>query len=143
LVAKEQSRVRDAIVKVIHLHTEITKDELPEPNWCRCRLDMHGADLSGVQLPKAVLFDPILDDCDLSHSNLVGVQLKHAHMRRVNLSGALLTYVWFKQCDLTEAVITEHTNIVGISYDSATLWPNGFTPPPSRLDLDDAHHEPS
>jgi uncharacterized protein YjbI with pentapeptide repeats len=43
---------------------------------------MHGADLSGVQLPKAVLFDPILDDCDLSHSNLVGVQVNHAHMRR-------------------------------------------------------------
>jgi uncharacterized protein YjbI with pentapeptide repeats len=46
------------------------------------RVVTHGADLSGVQLPKAVLFDPILDDCDLSHSNLVGVQVNHAHMRR-------------------------------------------------------------
>jgi hypothetical protein len=104
--------------------------------------NMHGADLSWVQLPKAVLFDPILDDCDLSQSNLVGIQLKHAHMRRVNFSGALLTYAWFKQCDLTEAVITGDTNVCEIGYDSATLWPSGFTPPPSRVDIDNAHDEP-
>jgi len=140
-VAGEQGRLRDAIIKVIHMHTEIAENELPEPNWTRCRLDMRGADLSGVQLPKAVLFNAILADGDLNHANLVGVQFKHAHMRRVNLSGALLTYAWFKQCDLSDAVITDDTNIVGISYDSATLWPNGFAPPLSRIDLDSAHDE--
>jgi uncharacterized protein YjbI with pentapeptide repeats len=137
-VAEEQRQLRDVIVKVIHMHTEVTKGQLPEPNWCNSRLDMHGAHLAGAQLPKAVLSEPILDDCDLSNSNLVGVQLKHAHMRRVTLSGALLTYAWFKQCDLTEAVIKGDTNVFGISYDKATLWPSGFTPPPSRVDVDDA-----
>ena len=59
------------------------------------------------------------------------------HMRRVNLSGALLTYAWFKQCDLTEAVTNGDTDVFGISYDRSTRWPSGFTPPPSRVDVDD------
>jgi hypothetical protein len=43
---------------------------------------------------------------------------------------------------LTGAVITDDTNVLEISYDRATLWPNGFTPPPSRVDLDSADDEP-
>lgn len=136
--AEEERGLRDVIVKVIHMHTEITKGQLPEPNWCDTGLDMHGAYLAGAQLPKAVLSEPILDGCDLSNSNLVGVQLKYAHMRRVTLSGALLTFAWFKHCDLTEAVIDQDTDVFGISYDTATLWPAGFTPPPSRVDVEDA-----
>jgi uncharacterized protein YjbI with pentapeptide repeats len=126
--------VRSAILKVIQLHTQYDANkQLPEHNWSHCQLDLRGADLSRVQLEKSVLFDPILDDCTIVDSVLIGIQLTHAHMRRADLSGAMLTYAFLRRCDLTDAVINERTDLTGISYDAATVWPCTVKPPPSRI----------
>lgn len=131
--------VRSAIVKVIHQHTRPSDNELPENNWCRCKLDLRGANLSWVQLPLSVLFDAVLAECRLNNAVLMGVQLKHAHMRGADLSGAMLTGARLVGCDLSGARIDDRTELSKISYDAATKWPDGFTPPPSERNLTAGH----
>lgn len=52
-----------------------------------------------------------LSDADLSYADLTGADLGHA-----NLTGATL----------------DHANLSNVFYDDQTIWPQGFTPPPSR-----------
>ncbi|MFC9767496.1 pentapeptide repeat-containing protein [Rhodococcus jostii] len=130
--ADDDRKLRAALVKVIHLHTKIRDDRLPENGWSRCQFDLSGADLRRVQMPRALLFGPILDDCDLSGALLMGVQLSHAHMRRTDSRNAMLTYAHLRRVDLTDAKIDESTELTGIWYDNETTWPEGFAPPPSK-----------
>ncbi|MFX0580268.1 pentapeptide repeat-containing protein [Nocardia nepalensis] len=128
----DDRKVRSALVKTIHLHTMYSSDnELPENGWSKCKLDLSGADLRRVRLEKTVLFDPNLDDCNLTGAVLVGVKLSHAHMRRVDLRGAMLNFAHLRQVDLTDAIIDERTDLTGIQYEE-TRWPDTFEPPPSN-----------
>jgi uncharacterized protein YjbI with pentapeptide repeats len=127
----DDRKVRAALVQTIHRHTMYSNNELPENGWSKCILDLSGADLRRVRLEKTVLFDPILDDCNLAGAVLVGVQFSHAHMRRVDLRGAMLTFAHLHQVDLTDAIIDERTDLTGIRYEE-TRWPDTFVPPPSK-----------
>jgi len=57
----------------------------------------------------------------LSGSDLRGADLRGASLYIANLSLARLTQANLRGADLR-----------GILYDSTTIWPEGFTPPPSR-----------
>jgi uncharacterized protein YjbI with pentapeptide repeats len=129
--ADDDRKLRAALIKVIHQHTKISDDRLPENGWSRCQFDLSSADLQGIQLPQTVLFDATLDDCNLSGALLMGVQLSHAHLRRADLRNAMLTFARLRRVDLTDAQIDDSTELTGIKYDNETTWPQNFTPPPS------------
>ena len=74
------------------------------------RANLKGANLSGMGL----------SDCFLAGANLVGANLRDANLLESNLTGADLT-----GADLTGA------ELEGVIYDNSTIWPEGFTPPPS------------
>jgi len=77
-------------------------------------------------------------DCDLR-----GVGFYDCTFVNTDFSGADLGYSnvgsGAKLCgaDLSTAIFNE-TNLVGIKYDETTIWPKGFTPPPSYTD--EAHN---
>lgn len=80
-------------------------------------------------------------DCDMVEANLSGANLTKAELSRVNLARAFLP-----KANLTDALLDQvnlaganlkDTNLTGttltdIYYDESTIWPAGFTPPPSR-----------
>ncbi len=83
--------------------------------------DLRVTDLSGANLWRANLREARLRGANLSHANLRNAFFEGADLRSVNLDGADLTRV-----DLTEA------NLLNIKWNDHTIWPEGFTPPPSR-----------
>ena len=80
--------------------------------------DLTGVDLTRAKLTFAKLHFAILTDATLTYANLTGAELTG-----VNLKGAKLTGV-----DLTGV------HLIDIYYDDTTVWPEGFTPPPSVTD---------
>ncbi|MGV9638036.1 pentapeptide repeat-containing protein [Nocardia rhamnosiphila] len=88
-------------------------------------VDLREADLTGAKLPGANLTGSFLHDADLSESFLV-----HANLVHTFLSDADLSYASLYGADLTDADLSG-ANLTGVSYDSSTKWPEGFTPPPS------------
>jgi len=124
VMVKAERIVNEAIIRQFRVHLELKKKDSQEAGgqWAGIglKLDLHGVDLersyfNGMDLKDAVLSKADLFDVDLSGSNLDGATLRGA-----DLSGA----------DLTEASV-EKTNFEEITYDSATKWPSGFTPPAS------------
>lgn len=73
--------------------------------------NLEGASLVGTDFSKACLFHVNLKGADLSETNLEDVDLGASDLSGANLSGAKFT---------------------NIRYSSQTVWPEGFTPPPSR-----------
>ena len=74
------------------------------------RADLHRADLR----------DAILSGADLRFADLT-----NANLRGADLNGADLTRAYLTDADLTGAILDD------IIYDDSTIWPEGFTPPPS------------
>ena len=93
--------------------------------------DLSGANLTDVNLSGADLNGAYLGGADLSGANLSGASLTFAELRDANLtganlSGADLSHAWLRPTDLRDADLTR------IRHDKYTVWPVGFTPPPSR-----------
>ena len=97
-------------------------------------LDLSDVDLSKTNLYYTDLSDVILSGANLSNTNLGGVSLRNANLTGANLSGSYLL-----GADLAGAILDD------IIYDDDTIFPNGFTPPPSasvlseniEIDFDD------
>jgi membrane protein implicated in regulation of membrane protease activity len=85
-----------------------------------------GTDLSSAYLHDAVLDGADLESADLSYANLESASLVDTNLRRANLKGANLRKSSLSGADLTD------TDLTDILYDATTVWPLGFTPPPSR-----------
>ena len=97
----------------------------------------------GVDTPDAPgsfgLFRPIGSPTDFTGANLCGADLTGANLRGANLTRANLSGADLFATDLSETrlVGADLTNtelmqelMVGVDYDSSTIWPDGFTPPP-------------
>ena len=82
------------------------------------RADLRGADLRGANLSEADLRGANLTSADLSGAHLSWSDLSGANLSEANLSGADLTGANLSGADLT-----------GATWDDATRWPEGFTPP--------------
>lgn len=125
-------------------------------------LDLKGQHLVGLQIAGADfaytdLADAFLIASDLSRGDFTRCNLTNANLRRTNLRGAYfgvdrvindanqpganLTGADLTDADLTGANLS-HANLTGanlttanmsgVFYDTATVWPKGFSPPPSR-----------
>jgi len=98
------------------------------------RANLSNANLSNAKLRYVDLIEARLRDANLSNANLTSAALWGANLRGANLYGANLSGADFKGANLKGA------NLYGaklrdvytswMKYDSSTLWPRGFTPPP-------------
>ena len=77
-------------------------------------------DLSGVWMKFADLRKADLEGVCLRGSNLEGADLREANLSEADLSGAYLRGAYLSRADLREII-----------WDSDTIWPDGFEPPPS------------
>ena len=84
------------------------------------KTNFEGANLNGVDFSSS----------DLSGANLNGVDLIRATLRNTNLSDATLIGADLSRANLTNANL-DGADLTGIYYTKETLWPRGFTPPPS------------
>ncbi|MCK0517530.1 pentapeptide repeat-containing protein [Williamsia sp. DF01-3] len=82
----------------------------PAPGQAGRLTSFDGAALQAVDFSGAVLWDVSFAGHDLSHAKFTGAELFG-----VDFTGANLTDVDFDE----------------VKYDGATMWPEGFTPPPS------------
>jgi hypothetical protein len=71
-----------------------------------------------------------LNGIDLENTNLSGLNLRGADLRGAYLSGANLRGTDLSGADLNGADLSGAI-LEGIKYDDLTVWPEGFTPPPS------------
>ncbi len=96
-------------------------------NWAYIdEANLTGANLTGANLVGAKLREANLGNVNLSKTNLVGANFSGANLFRASLIRANLSAADLSRTDMTEADLT------GITYDDSTIWPAGFTPPPSE-----------
>ena len=88
------------------------------------RADLTGAYLTGAYLERAYLVDAHLEGAHLEGAHLEGADLEGADLTGAHLEGAHLQYAVLEGADLRDA------KLEGVKYDD-TVWPAGFTPPPS------------
>ena len=99
------------------------------------RADLTGAYLTSADLIDAKLIDAKLIDADLRYANLTRADLTRADLTGAklidtDLIGADLTGAKLTRANLTRAILTR-ADLEGITYNDKTIWPEGFTPPPS------------
>ena len=97
--------------------------------------DLREADLSDAWLMGADLSAADLRDADLSDADLRWARGRGANLYGASLYGASLTEADLTEADLRWANLSEanlsEANLTDIVYDSKTIWPDGFTPPPT------------
>jgi uncharacterized protein YjbI with pentapeptide repeats len=98
-----------------------------------------GANLASADLSRAVLKNAYLGKTQKNgkerketHTNLTDASLTDANLTDADLTGADLTGADLTGADLTRAHLTS-ANLRGVRYSESTRWPDGFTPPPSRV----------
>ncbi|MFB8004264.1 pentapeptide repeat-containing protein [Nocardia sp. NPDC056000] len=98
--------------------------------------EFDGANLSGALFTHARLTDTEFTHADLSRAVLQRANLARANLANANLSGAFLQGVNMAWANLADADLSntklDSVTLDGIFYTSKTVWPKGFTPPPSR-----------
>jgi hypothetical protein len=82
------------------------------------RVDLRGADLTGLRIPRLCLAHSNLEGADLRGVDLTGATLADVNFRNADLRGVNLT-----AADLTGA------DFAGARTDDTTVWPAGFPPP--------------
>jgi hypothetical protein len=101
-------------------------------------VDLRGADLDGLHIPRLCLARSNLDDASLVGAKLGDATLAGATLRRADLTGADLRAANLTGADLDGAVLRgadlSHAQVVdarltGAIADQATKWPIGFSPP--------------
>ena len=105
------------------------------------RVDLRGAELNDLNLPKvcfahanldgailrrAKLSNATLLETTLRNTNLSNADLREADLTRARLDGAIL-----RGADLSTAKLRD-TNLAGVIADNTTKWPHGYTPPQTR-----------
>jgi uncharacterized protein YjbI with pentapeptide repeats len=106
----------------------LLKAELQGANLIRANL--RRADLSGANLSGADLRGAILPNSQLPYTTLQGANLQGA-----NLQGTDLSYAQLQGADLRGANLTG-ADLHGAEYDDATIWPEGFAPPPEAVKVE-------
>ena len=105
------------------------------------RAHLRGAVLHDAHLRGANLYEANLAEADLTRATLTGAYLERADLRGANLTGANLRDAKLMGADLRRANLTGATmtgailrgaDLRDVYYDSSTVWPDDFTPPPSR-----------
>jgi uncharacterized protein YjbI with pentapeptide repeats len=119
-------------------------------------LDLQWQYMRGLELANAKFDSADLDHALFAEADLAGSDFRAALLNYANFAGANLTGVSFAYADLSDAffgnailagadlegayldgaslrdVNLDGVNLKNIYYDSATSWPNGFVPPPSK-----------
>ncbi|GAB2672255.1 pentapeptide repeat-containing protein [Nocardia goodfellowii] len=130
------ANLRDAILNAANLRgAGLSGANLSNAGLIRANLS--GANLRDADLSSAVLFGANLSGAhssgaDLSRAALIGANLRDADLRDANLSEAFLSGANLIHANLSGANLRE-ADLSEILYDDSTLWPTGFTPPPSRM----------
>ena len=106
------------------------------------RADLAGANLADADLSRANLARTDLSDANLTQASLRGSYLGPEQIRDApdrqgaDLGGADLTDADLTDADLSHANLADatldRTRLINVFYDSQTVWPSGFSPPPSR-----------
>ena len=120
-------RLRRAVVVDVVDGTRLVREHGARANLSGAVLrgaGLWGANLSGANLSGAVLSGANLSDANLSGANLSGAGLRGAGLWDANLSGANLSGADLSGAGLWDA-----------SADERTVWPDGFTVPPSVTTL--------
>ena len=105
------------------------------------RVDLRGAELNDLNLPKVCFAHANLDGATLRRANLSNAtllettlrntDLSNADLREADLTGALLDGALLRGADLSNAKL-EDAHLAGVIADNTTKWPHGFTPPAAR-----------
>ncbi|SEC77237.1 Pentapeptide repeat-containing protein [Amycolatopsis tolypomycina] len=80
------------------------------------RVDLRGADLTGLAIPRVCF----------AGANLEGAVLRNANLADATLTGAILRDADLRGADLTGADLAD-ADVTGVRADAATRWPGGFT----------------
>jgi len=102
------------------------------------RVDLRGAELQGLNLPKVCFAHANLDDANLIEANLANAafvettlrntNLSKANLREADFTGALLDGAILRGADLSNAKL-RGTDLAGVIADKTTKWPDGFPSP--------------
>ena len=115
---------------------------LPLPGSDFARADLTGANLSEADLSRANFARAALQGANLTRTDLRGAYFgperipdapdrEGADLTDADLTDADLTGADLRHADLTGATLTRAT-LTDISYDSDTVWPQGFAAPPPK-----------
>jgi Pentapeptide repeats (8 copies) len=114
---------------------------LPCRDSCKPPLppNLSGLDLQGADLHGALLFQAALQGTNLQGANLQGAlmtqaNLQEANLRDADLRGAILGQADLRGADLQGVKFHEGT-FTRTKADSTTIWPKGFDPRSSHVDL--------
>ncbi len=91
---------------------------------------LDGAGLQNANLHEAILIETHLEWANLTGAHLEGAHLFGAHLQGASLFGASLFGAHLQGASLVGAHL-ERAQLGGIIYNEETVWPEGFTPPPS------------
>jgi hypothetical protein len=102
------------------------------------QVDLRGADLDGLHIPRLSLANSNLDgasligaklgDATLEGTTLRTADLTNADLRTANLTGADLDGALLRGADLSHARL-ENARLMGAIADQTTKWPTGFSTP--------------
>lgn len=107
--------------------------------------NLQGANLVAANLQGADLWDVHLQEASLAGANLQQVRLVRANLQRADLVFADLQEAFLARVDLQCANLSltilhkaklHEVNLQGAKYNNATIWPEGFTPPPGAVNED-------
>ncbi|MEV6392442.1 pentapeptide repeat-containing protein [Nocardia xishanensis] len=103
---------------------------LEASNVCLDVTYLTGADLSNVKLRNIGAHEVQLDRANLRNAEIHRAYLAGADLTGADLTGALLSDLVLDDAVLTDANLTD-VKFDRVHYNSGTLWPAGFVPPPS------------
>ena len=103
--------------------------------------NLQGAMLRGANLQGAKLWEANLQEADLRSANLPGARLRGANLQEAVLRGASLQGAHLWGTNLQGAKL-EEADLQGIRYNNATIWPDGFAPPPEAVNVDAETEKP-
>ena len=100
------------------------------------RLDLSDAEIVDGKLNGANMEGINLSDAFFKNTKMVGCNLRGADLRRTQFDYCTLSESDLTGADLTGAQLESpfqggSTKLGAIVYDESTIWPEGFTPPPS------------
>jgi hypothetical protein len=108
------------------------------------RANLQGADLRWVDLGPGEGVELGEQGADLVAANLTGTDLRDAILTRADLTGANLKGAHLEGADLKDANLTDASltdaSLTDARYDKKTQWPDGFTPPPEAIKVEDDSH---
>jgi Pentapeptide repeats (8 copies) len=112
---------------------DLQKVKFPDVYWRRVdarNVDFFGADFTDASLREAFLHGTIFFKATLKKAVLRDADLTGANLQGADLAGADLTGADLRGANLKGAILTD-ANLDDVKYDAKSVWPEGFTPPPS------------